>query len=178
MKLRIANSTALLLLLGFVVVALAGEQTKDPLLGKPAPDFKLKDLKGKEWKLSTLKGKKVVLLDFTRIMCTCGLTVAKDVQKVHEKYEKRGLQVLAISLDPPQAERIVTEIIADEKLTFPFLRDVGFKVARDYKFERIPCLVLVDRLGKVRYVHEGYRNDLDKVLSQKIEPLLPKEKKK
>ena len=119
----------------------------------------------------------MVLLDFTRIMCMCGLTVAKDVQKVHEKYEKRGLQVLAISLDPPQAERIVTEIIADEKLTFPFLRDVGFKVARDYKFEHIPCLVLVDRLGKVRYVYEGYRNDLKKILSEKIEPLLPKHEK-
>ena len=37
------------------------KENLDALLNKPAPDFTLKDLTGKKWRLSQLKGKTVVL---------------------------------------------------------------------------------------------------------------------
>ena len=177
MKLRVSGLIAFLVFAAFVGVASAGEEPKDPLLGKPAPEIKLKDVDGKEWKLSSLKVKKVVLLDFGRSVCLPCRKTAKDLQALHEKYGKKGLQVFQVNLDGPGADKMIAEYAKEEKLTFPFLRDVEFKTAQDYKVRVIPHLVLIDRWGKVRYVHQGYQDDLIKVLSKKIEPLLPKQRK-
>lgn len=156
--------------------ALAANAADHPLLHKKAPEIVLKDTTGKEWKLSSLAIKNVVLLDFGRTTCIPCRLIAKDLEALHKKYEKRGLQVLAINLDGPYGEERVAQFIKDEKLTIPFLRDVEFKVAKDYQVQVIPHLVLVDRLGRIRYIHTGYSENLNKILSAKIEPLLPKRK--
>lgn len=41
----------------------------DSMVGKPAPDFTLKDQKGQQFKLSSMRGKKVVLFFNEGIMC-------------------------------------------------------------------------------------------------------------
>lgn len=50
-------------------VATAKFSTLSDMIGKPAPDFSLKDQKGQEFKLSALRGKKIVLFFNEGIMC-------------------------------------------------------------------------------------------------------------
>ena len=59
---KILRKSIFLLLLA---VPFAGAQTSVEV-GKPAPDFELKDSGGKTYKLSSYRGEKVVVLEFFR----------------------------------------------------------------------------------------------------------------
>jgi thiol-disulfide isomerase/thioredoxin len=66
--------------------------------GNPAPDFSLPQLDGKPLKLSTYRGK-VVLLDFWATWCDpCREEIPHFVQ-LQNQYASQGLQVIGVSMD-------------------------------------------------------------------------------
>lgn len=55
--------------------------------------FKLKDIEGKEFDLSSLKGKVVLIVN---VASKCGLTPQyKDLQYIYKKYKDQGFEILA-----------------------------------------------------------------------------------
>ena len=165
---------AITLLLSLSAALYAEDQVANPPLGKTAPDFALKDLKGKKWKLSDLKGKKVVLLEFGRIICLACIEAGKDLKTLDKKYSNKGLQILNVNLDGPMWRNAVNKYAETKKVKYPILLDLEKKTMRLYKIEYIPLLVLIDREGIVRFTYQGYRKEHLKMLSEKIEDLLPK----
>ncbi len=143
--------------------------------GAKAPDFTLRDTNGKTWQLSKLRGK-AVLLDFGRVTCLPCRAVAGELQRFHETYGKRGLQVLAVNLDGPMADR-VPGFRREKGLTYPFLLDRDFAVAESYGVETIPFLVLVGPDGKVRFTHVGYEPGFRKTVETAIKAALPAKKR-
>jgi len=142
------------------------------LLGKPAPDFVLRGTTGKEWKLSELKGKKAVLLDFGSTCRMCQETV-KDLEVIHQAYRQRGLQVLTVCGNAPDMD-FLREFVAAMKLTYPVLWDSEYKAAEAYKFDAIPFTVLIDREGVVRWVHTGHPDNYRTLVREQLETLLPR----
>ncbi|MEY3050726.1 MAG: hypothetical protein RLY31_511 [Bacteroidota bacterium] len=63
-----------------------------------APDIKLPDPSGKEYALSELKGK-VVLLDFWASWCRPCRMENPNVVKIYNRYKDRGFTVFSVSLD-------------------------------------------------------------------------------
>ena len=139
-------------------------------VGAKAPDFALKDRAGKEWKLSALRGK-VVLLDFGRSMCKPCRFVVKDLQTLHKEYSQKGLQVFAMNLDAREMPTLPA-LVQEFGLTYPILLDWKFEAAKSYGVPVIPFLVLVDKKGIVRYTHIGYAENFLQTFKTKIEPLL------
>jgi glutathione peroxidase len=88
--------------------ATAAEEAKEKT--PPALDFKMKTLAGKEVHLGKYEGKVVLIVN---VASRCGLTPQyEQLQKLHEKYAKRGLAVLGFpcnqfgSQEPGTAEEI------------------------------------------------------------------------
>ncbi|HWB63996.1 MAG TPA: TlpA disulfide reductase family protein, partial [Chitinophagales bacterium] len=85
---------------------LADLKTKDEMkqtaasigVGKPAPDIDLKNPEGKTIKLSSLKGK-VVLLDFWASWCGPCRMEMPNVVAAYKKYKDKGFTVYSVSLD-------------------------------------------------------------------------------
>ena len=67
-------------------------------IGQPAPDIKLPNPNGKEYALSDLKGK-IVLLDFWASWCGPCRRENPNVVKVYERYKSQGFTVFSVSLD-------------------------------------------------------------------------------
>ena len=67
-------------------------------IGKPAPDIDLKNPEGKNIKLSSLKGK-VVLLDFWASWCGPCRMEMPNVVAAYKKYKDKGFTVYSVSLD-------------------------------------------------------------------------------
>jgi peroxiredoxin len=57
-------------------------------------------------------------------------------------------------------------------IKFPVLLDTEKKVSRLYDLTTMPSTILVDRDGKVRYIHHGYRAGYEDMYDKQIRELL------
>ena len=108
-------------------------------------DFELKDLDGRSWKRSALKGK-VVLLNFWATWCPPCRQEMPDLQALNEEFGPQGLVVLAVSDEEPTK---VKDFASDAKWTFPVLLDSDKKVGKLYRLESLPKTFVYDREGKL-----------------------------
>jgi peroxiredoxin len=108
-------------------------------------DFSLKDLTGKTWTLSELRGK-VVLVNFWATWCPPCRKEMPDLQKLYEQFGPQGLVILGISDEETQK---VEPFIRERKVTFPVLLDPGRKANDAFIVEGIPKTFVYDRNGKL-----------------------------
>ena len=113
-----------------------GENITLPEIGEAAPDFSLRDFKGKTFTLSELKGKKAVLLWFTNLCGGCQ-TRFGEIEKIKDLYEKKGAEIIAVSI-LGKDKRTAEEIIRKKKVTFRFLYDPEGIVTRTYSGKSAP----------------------------------------
>jgi peroxiredoxin len=128
------------------------------MLGKPAPEFRLKDVDGRETTLASLRGK-TVLLDFWATWCAPCRGSMPDVQTLSDQFQAQGLVVLGI--DTNESAELAREYFAEQKFSFANLLGSGSDVMKDYGANGIPRVVLIDKDGVVRYAHTGWGSGMD-----------------
>jgi peroxiredoxin len=109
------------------------------------PEFTLKDLSGKTWTFSELRGK-VVLVNFWATWCPPCRKEMPDLETLYGRFAAKGFVVLGIS-DEEAAK--VEPFIRDRKVSFPVLLDPGRKVNEMFVVEGIPKSFVYDREGKL-----------------------------
>ena len=150
------------MLLAVFALAVAGSPSRadsgatSPVIGKPAPDFTLKDLAGKEVKLASFKGKVVVLewfnpgCPFVQRSHSAGSLV--DTAKRHMK---DGVVWLAINSGAPgkQGNALAMNVEAAKtwSLPNPILRDEAGAVGKAYGATNTPNMFVIDKTGMVVY---------------------------
>jgi peroxiredoxin len=155
------------------LVALAPAQT-EPVVGKPAAAFELPQLNGKRLPLKALKGK-VVLLNFWDFGCpSCNLEV-KHLQRLHAKYQAKGLRVIGIAELEPDPRK-VKEFLAQYEATYTVLLDANQAVAKKYQVAAHPTTVILDRAGVIRFAHTGFLNGDEKMLEEAVQAVLTGQK--
>lgn len=145
-------------------------------LGKPAPDFELKDVYGKTFKLSDFE-KKIVVLEWINKDCPVsrGCHDKEIMQKTYRKYADKGVVWLAIdsTAQPkpvePESNRVYA---AKQNLAYPILHDPEGKVGHAYSAQRTPHMYVIDKSGKLVYM--GAIDDKNKTnyVAAAIEDLL------
>jgi peroxiredoxin len=146
----------------------SGSQTS-PLLGNPAPGFRLKDLDGMEVDLKSLQGQ-VVLIDFWATWCGPCVSSMPHIQELSDKYQDAGLVVLGINAwerDPGQ----VRPFLEKHGISYRVLLDSDNRVIGDYGVSGIPSFFLIDRKGVVRYASTGFSQDPE-VMIRELDKLL------
>jgi peroxiredoxin len=108
-------------------------------------EFALKDLSGKTWTFSELRGK-VVLVNFWATWCPPCRKEMPDLEALYRRFESKGFVVLGIS-DEESAK--VKPFIRERKVSFPVLLDPGRKVNEMFVVEGIPKSFVYDREGKL-----------------------------
>lgn len=113
-------------------------------------EVKGKLIDGKEFDLKNLKGK-VVLVDFWATWCGPCVQEIPHVKSLYEKYNKRGFEVVGISLD--NTEDAVRKFNEDKKLPWGSIfndsQKRGESLADHYGVMSIPLAILVGRDGRV-----------------------------
>jgi peroxiredoxin len=109
------------------------------------PEFMLKDLSGKSWEFSDLRGK-VVLVNFWATWCPPCRKEMPDLETLYQRFGSKGFVVLGIS-DEEAAK--VEPFIRERKFSFPILLDPGRRVHDSFVVEGIPKSFVYDRDGKL-----------------------------
>jgi peroxiredoxin len=156
------------------VDAFGGEDGKDPqleLVGTACPAFTGQDLEGKSVSLADFKGK-VLVLDFWATWCAPCMQMIPKIQELSAEYEGKGVVVLGMNQDTPDAVDTVKSTVEKRKLTFRQFMDKDGAVAEQFKVSGIPCTVIVDGTGMIQWIHTGASPSLKKELSENIDKLL------
>ncbi|WP_249219679.1 peroxiredoxin [Chitinophaga sp. HK235] len=138
-------------------------------IGATAINFTQNNVSGKAIQLTDYRGK-YVLLDFWASWCGPCRAENPNVLDNYEKYHKKGLEILAVSLDDKKAAWL--KAIKDDGLTWEHVSDLkGWKneVAKEYNIRAVPSNFLLDKDGKILAV-----NLRGEELTQKLEEIFGK----
>lgn len=132
-----------------------------PLIGKPAPDFSLKDSQGKTQVLKDLLANGSVFLVFYPGDLTPGCTVQLcTIRDEWSDFQKQGVTVVGINPGGETGHKLFSKLY---HLPFPLLVDTDKTVCRAYDvltstlgFEHVKRSVIgIDKTGIIRYIKEG-----------------------
>lgn len=136
-------------------------------MGQLAPDFSLPTLGGGETNLSDYAGQ-VVLVNFWATWCPPCKAEMPDINAYYEARQDDGLVVLAVNAQEDPAT--VSSFIEATGFSFPVLLDSDGRVEQQYQVRSFPMTFVIDRDGRVVYVHNGLISP--DVLTAVLDPLL------
>ena len=115
-------------------------------LNEPAPDFELSAADGTPFRLSALRGRKVVLFFYPRDQSPVCTVQACGFRDAYEELATAGAEVVGVSSDSPEEHRAFADRRA---LPFPIISDPDGAVRRRYGAS---SRLLLNRTGRVTYL--------------------------
>jgi peroxiredoxin len=158
---RLALCGALALIAGAAVPAVP--------LSAAAPDFTLHTMGGPNMRLQEQRGR-VVMINFWATWCGPCRQEMPQLSKLYEKYRASGFVLMGVNVDDDT--RNAEAVAAKLGVAFPVLLDTDKTVSRLYDLSTMPSTVLIDRDGKVRYIHRGYLAGYEDMYDKQIRELL------
>jgi len=144
------------------------QRTPMDLEGRSAPDFTLRDGKGKQYSLRDYRGRDVVLL-FWAYFCPYS---RKQVLRLEDYYRERksDVEVLSIASRPPPEHRAQFQrFVGGGNVSFPVLfSDDGGSVLRAYFVSSTPAWMVVDKKGLVKAPQLGYSAEIGTIVDDAI----------
>lgn len=132
--------------------------------GDPAPRFVLPGRVG-EVDLQALRGR-WVYVDFWASWCApCRLSFPW-MAALHERQRDNGLVIVAINVDARQ--RDATRFLDELPVPFTIAFDPQGRTPKAWDVRTMPTSVLVDREGRVRFIHRGFRHEDRQSLEPRI----------
>lgn len=116
-------------------------------VGKLAPPLTAKTIDGQNFSLADAAGK-VVIINFWASWCDPCRKEMPAMETYYNKHKDQGLRILAISMDDPEDEAKVREIMESYSYPAAFQGDADF---RGYgRIWRMPMTFIIDRHGILR----------------------------
>ena len=134
---------------------------------KIAPDWKLKDLAGRQIRLRDYKGK-VVLLNFWATWCSPCLAEIPALVKWQRKYS--ALQIIGITY-PPQTRQEIRRFARKLNINYPIIQGTTELKSFFTTSDTLPYTIVLDAAGNIHSTIEGILYDDE--FAAKILPLLP-----
>jgi len=136
------------------------------------PDFKLKDLEGKTFRLADHLGKEVVYITFWATWCVPCRRELPEIQKLYDELGAKGFLAVAVNTDPASAESQVKPWVKQHKLTFPFVLDPDNNVLDKFNPSRALPTGACRPPGQRVQDYAGYKTGDELLLKEEILKLL------
>ena len=151
-KHRLLGMVAALLLMGLLCAVAAGEGAH---LGEAMYDFTVRTSDGGQFTLSqALQSSGAVLINIFKINCPPCRTEFPFLQGAKEKFGDK-ISIIALSMDEDDTLEALESFRLENGLTFSLGNDQDMKMFEYFACTGTPCSILVDRFGKICFMHES-----------------------
>jgi peroxiredoxin len=142
---------------------------KYELLGQPAPDLVARSLTGENVRVSEHRGE-VVVVSFWSGSCNTCRRQLEALNRIAKTYGSAGLTVIGVNLDDNlvRAEKFARAQAVQFQLLVAAAKGTGF----DYRVDRLPMLVFVDREGRLRVAHREFKARDEAIYVRELRTLL------
>ena len=130
----------------FLSLFLLGMAASPPLVGGPAPTFKLEAVDGQILNLSDLKGQ-FVILNFWATWCVPCVKEMPEFQKAHQSLNQK-VKIIGINL--AESKEQVNDYIRGKGYSFPILLDGYGNVSQEYEVLHLPVTFFITPDGVIR----------------------------
>jgi peroxiredoxin len=147
----------------------AGAAERYELLGQPAPDLVARGLTGENVRISEHRGEVVVVSFWSGSCNTCrAQLVALD--RIAKTYASAGLTVIGVNLDDnlTRAEKFARA----QDVQFQLLVAAPEHTGSDFRVDRLPMTVFVDREGVLRVAHREFKASDEALYVRELRSLL------
>lgn len=138
------------------------------------PDTQIKDVNsGKKLPFNeTVTNGKVTLISFWATWCVPCKKEIKNISKKLPAWQKEtDFNYMTISIDEARAEGLVRSYAISQGWKFPFYIDPNSDLKRSLNFQTVPFTMVVDKNGKVAFMHSGYEEGGEEEVYAKIKEL-------
>ncbi len=158
-------------ILFFFLYAITAYAVVDSEGGYASPDCKLAESdSSKTWDLSQFKGQ-VIYIDFWASWCPPCLKSFPFMNELHTHYKSKDFKVIAVNLDEEQQQ--AEGFLAKQPVEFTVAYDNANRdCATAFNLKAMPSSYLIDKKGKVRHVHVGFKSSETQELRNLVELLL------
>jgi peroxiredoxin len=143
------------------------KQEKSVLIGNPAMDFNLVDLKGEKYKLSELKGK-VIALNFWFVECKPCVMEMPELNELVEEF--KGKEVLFLSIAINKKDQL-KKFLKSTEFNYEVIPN-GQTTADSFAVKGFPTNVIIDKNGIIQYVSTGIGPNNKDNLQKEINSLI------
>ncbi|HWE29653.1 MAG TPA: TlpA disulfide reductase family protein [Polyangia bacterium] len=154
-----------------LTVAVASSARAEVKAGQTAADFSGSTLAGSPLKLSSLRGK-VVLVDFWASWCEPCKKELPLLDKLAPRLRAKGIEIVAVNIDDDKNK--AADFVKSHGLHLTVLPDSTKKIVSAYEPPKMPSSFVVDKAGVVRAVHGGFEPGDESKLEAELTQLVSK----
>ncbi len=138
------------------------------------PDTQIKDVNsGKKVAFNeTFTKGKVTLVSFWATWCVPCKKEIKNISAKLPNWQKEvDFNYMTVSIDESRAEGLVRSYAISQGWKFPFYIDPNSDLKRSLNFQTVPFTLIIDKNGKVAFMHSGYEEGGEEEVFAKIKEL-------
>lgn len=144
-----------------------------------APDFTLLTFEGDTIKSSEYNDQ-VIILDFWATWCSPCIKQFPEIEKL-VKENKNNNDITFFVINPllgGDTYDKALNFINQKGYDLPFVSDIESLTYKSFKISALPCLIIIDKEGMIRYKHTGYQefDNFHKILQKRLDLILNQSK--
>jgi peroxiredoxin len=155
-----------LLLFAIALLGITFASFAQPPVDSKAPDISLPTENGEIVKLSSLRGK-VVLLDFWASWCRPCRVTNRRVSPIYKKYKDKGFEIYSVSLDANKPAWL--SAVKQDNISWTHVIDTraanGNMLTQTWNLRYIPSTFLIDKEGTIVAIGPEH-DELEKMLQK------------
>jgi thiol-disulfide isomerase/thioredoxin len=135
----------------------------------PAPAVEWHDAAGAVVRMADTKGH-IVLIDFWASWCPPCKESFPALDVLQRDYRARGVQVIAVNVGDRREDADAFLAAHPHQLLVVF--DPRGESPKAFKVRGMPTSFVIDRLGAIRYMHQGYNPAVDAAYRRELDTLI------